>query len=62
MADPQERPARSSSAWPWAIVVILLVGLIAWLLTSRAKTEDTGIDVDINMPAAPTGGTTGNSM
>lgn len=56
-----DRQPRSSAAWPWAVVVILLIGLIAWLLTNQATPQDADVDVDIEVPAAPGTGTTGSS-
>jgi len=43
-------------------VVILLVGLVAWLLTSRGRPEGGRIDANIEAPAAPGNGTTGSSL
>ena len=42
-----------SASWVWAIVVIALLGIIAWFLFFRggAGGGNTDVDVDVNPPA-----------
>jgi hypothetical protein len=59
MADVhvQQEPG-GSAAWVWAIVVLILVGIIAWFVIGSTNTSapaDGGIDIDVNVPSAPAG-------
>jgi bacteriorhodopsin len=65
MADVQmnQTDRGGGAAWVWAVVVILLIAVIAWFVFMRggAPADRTGIDVNIEAPAAPAapgGGTT----
>jgi hypothetical protein len=61
MADVhvQQEPG-GSAAWVWAIIALILVGVIAWFIiggTNAAPPADGGgVNVDVNVPSAPAGG------
>lgn len=63
MADVHIEDRGGSAAWIWAVVALLLVGLIAWFIigNTRGTTADGGVDVDVNVPSAPAGEGSGGS-
>jgi hypothetical protein len=60
MADVHVRQEPGgSAAWVWAIIALILVGIIAWFVIGGMNTSapgDGGVNVDVNVPAAPAGG------
>ena len=61
MADVQiqQTPDRGSSAWVWVILVIVLLGIIAWFVFGGAMGGERGGDVDVNIEAPAEGGGAG---
>jgi hypothetical protein len=57
MADVHvQQDPGGSAAWVWAIVALILVGVIAWFVIggmNQSTAGDGGVNVDVNVPAAP---------
>jgi hypothetical protein len=54
-----DRSRRTTDIWMIGIVLVLVIALVVWMI-NRGGNDDAGIDIDVDVPAAPS--TTGSMI